>query len=79
MMKKQGESEENGERLQTASELAKAAGVSKMTVLRELERGRLAKPARFTVQGGQRQWLWSEGEYHRALRLLEKRAAKRVG
>ena len=64
------------ERVYSASEVADALGVSKMTVLRHIDDGRLPRPSLFLQYSGCRYWLWNEREFDRTLELF--RAGKRA-
>jgi hypothetical protein len=47
----------------------RCVGVSKMTLLRYIDDGRLPQPKLFLLRQGLRVWLWNAGELERALQL----------
>jgi hypothetical protein len=63
------------ERVYSAAEVADALGVSKMTVLRYVDDGRMRRPHFFVQYQGYRVWLWNPREFNLTLDLS--RAGKR--
>ncbi len=62
------------ERLYSAAEVAEALAVSKMTVLRYIDDGRLQRPSLYLQCRGYRIWLWNAREF--ALSLHATRETK---
>jgi len=60
-------------RVYSAAEVADVLGVSKMTLLRYIDDGRLPQPKLFLLRQGLRVWLWNAGELERALQLWRTR------
>jgi hypothetical protein len=63
-------------RVYSSADLADSVGISKMTLLRNLEEGRLARPAMFLQFHQKRVWLWNRREFRRSVDLL--RASERA-
>jgi len=58
------------ERVYSAAEVAGAMGISKMTVLRCIEDGRLLRPGLFPQLPGYWVWLWNAREFRWSLAFL---------
>jgi hypothetical protein len=53
----------------TAADVARTLGISKMSVLRYLEAGRMPAPRHFLPRRGTKVWLWDAKEYDGAIAL----------
>lgn len=58
-----------GERFYSGADIARALGMSKLTVRRYVQEGRLSLPKRFVQHGPERIWLWNAQEYEEAVNI----------